>query len=304
MPNHIVPADASTKIAVTGATGFVGRAVVKQLWEVGYRQLVAIARNAPVEPLANDGVTFQVADVTNSTDVCRALTGCQMVIHLVGIIRPTSKQSFQRAHVAATENVIFAMRRLGIKRLIHMSALGARSKAASQYHQTKWIAEQMILKSRLDATIIRPGLIMGDGGEFAQMLDGWAHGTLPPFLFMPYFGRGLLGRIGARMAPVRVEDVARLFQWCLDRPVSIGKIYELSGRRPFTWPEFLRLYAVARCGRRRMVLGIPSWLGKIVGHLPGLPFTSDQVIMAIEDNIADSQALKADMPDFFSGDVL
>lgn len=303
MQSSFTATDANTKIAVTGATGFVGKAVVKQLLDVGYRQVVAIARHSPVAPLWGNGVIFQPADMSNSGDACRALEGCQIVVNLVGIIRPTPRQSFQRAHVTVTENVVYAMRQHGIKRLIHMSALGTRAMAASNYHRTKWTAEQIIFKSQLDATIIRPGLIVGEGGEFTQMLDGWSRGSVAPYFFMPYFGCGLLGQTSARIAPVRVEDVAKLFQWCIDRPVAIGKIYELSGPRVFTWPEFLRLYALTHYGRQRAVAGIPSWLGKIAAQMPTLPFTSDQVTMAVEDNVARIDQLKSDMPEFFTRDI-
>ena len=292
------------RIAITGGNGFVGRAVVTQLLDAGYRQIVVIARHASADVAHIDGVSFVAGDLTISSDACRALAGCDAVVHLVGIIRPTSRQSFYDAHVAATENTVFAMRENGIKRLLHMSALGTRISAVSNYHQTKWTAEQIVVKSGLEYTIIRPSLILGDQGEFTQMLDVWSQGIAPPYLFMPYFGRGALGIGRTRIAPVRVEDVATLFQWCLDRPVSIGKIYELAGPREFTWPEFLRLYAKVRHGKVRRALGIPIWLGKILGRFPGMPFTTDQVIMAGEDNIANGEPLKADMPDFFTRDVL
>ncbi len=293
-----------TSIAVTGGTGFVGQAVITQLSQAGYPRIVAIARHAPAKQVRGDGVRFAAADLTNSSQACRALEGCTAVIHLVGIIRPTLRQSFYGAHVTATENVVYAMRQNGIKRLIHMSALGTRAAAISSYHRSKWLAEQIVSKSGLDFTIIRPSLILGDHGEFTQMLDAWSQGSAAPYLFMPYFGRGILGKRGTRLAPVRVEDVAKLFQWCLDRPVAIGKLYELAGPREFTWPDFIRLYAKTRYGRNRPALGIPTWLGKLLGRFPGSPFTTDQVIMAGEDNIASGQQLKADMPDFFTRDTL
>jgi NADH dehydrogenase len=295
---------ANVKIAITGGTGFVGQAVSKQLLDAGYRQVLVIARHVPPKSEEAGGLTSASADLTISGDACRVLTDCCAVIHLIGMIRPTRLQSFYKAHVTATENIVYAMRQNGIKRLIHMSALGTRDGARSNYHRSKWFAEQIVMKSGLDFTIIRPSLILGDRGEFTQMLDAWSQGIALPYLFMPYFGGGVFGKKASLIAPVRVDDVAKLFQWCLDRPVSIGKIYELSGPRKFIWPDFLRLYAKTRHGRNRPALGIPVWLGKLLGRLPGLPFTTDQVIMAGEDNIASDQQLKADMPDFFTREAL
>lgn len=294
----------ATKIAVTGGTGFVGRAVVRQLCDAGYRQIIAISRNTSAALPAKDGLVYTSADMTSAADACRALAGCSAVIHLIGIIRPTARQSFYKAHVTATENVIYAMRKNGIKRLLHMSALGTRPASASFYHQTKWLAEQLIVKSDVHYTIIRPSLIIGEEGEFTGMLDSWSLGLAPPYISMPFFGRGILGLTSALIAPVRVEDVARLFQWSLDRSVSIGKVYELAGPRSFTWLEFLRLYAKTRHGKNRRTIGIPIWLAKILGRLPGLPFTRDQAIMAGEDNIISYDLLRTDMPDFFTRDTL
>ena len=102
------------RIAITGGNGFVGRAVVTQLLDAGYRQIVVIARHASADVAHIDGVSFVAGDLTISSDACRALAGCDAVVHLVGIIRPTSRQSFYDAHVAATENTVFAMRENGI----------------------------------------------------------------------------------------------------------------------------------------------------------------------------------------------
>ncbi len=286
------------RIAVTGGTGFVGQRVVRQLLATGYSKVTAIGRHPPEKLADTPGLAICGADLTDPNQVQRALAGCSAVIHLVGIIRPTSQQTFYQAHVATTQNLITAMPGLGIKRLVHMSAMGTRSGAVSAYHQTKWQAEAAVAASGLDYTIIRPSLILGEGGEFAKMLDGWARGRAPPFLFMPYFGRGAAGQKSSQIAPVSVDDVAKLFVLCLAVDASVGKTYELSGPRVFNWPEFLRCYALAKHSRKRRAIGIPAWWGKILGRLPGMPFTRDQVIMAVENDVGDGKGLLSDFPDF------
>ena len=139
-------------------------------------------------------------------------TGCDVAIHLIGIIRenPKAGVTFDRLHVEATQNMVAAARRAGVRRFIHMSALGARANAVSNYHKTKFQAEELLRQSGFDYTIFRPSHIHGPGGEFLKMEAAWARGKRPPFLFMPYFGGGLLGlKKPSLVQPVHVKDVAR-----------------------------------------------------------------------------------------------
>src|ERR1700722_10557962 len=107
--------------------------------------------------------------------VDRAVAGCRAVIHLVGIIRENPRQgiTFARMHVSATRALVTAAKRAGIKRFLHMSALGTRAGAPSTYHQTKWEAEQIVRSSGLDWTIFRPSLIHGPTGELMKMEAAW-----------------------------------------------------------------------------------------------------------------------------------
>src|SRR5205807_1548953 len=139
-----------------------------------------------------------------------------------------------------------AARSARIRRFVHMSALGARPGAVSNYHKTKYKAEEYLRGSGLDWTIFRPSLIHGPAGEFMRMEAAWARRRKPPFLFMPYFGRGLLGRGGAgKLQPIYVNDVARAFVEALENAKTIGEIYPLGGPDEITWPQLHRLAAQA-----------------------------------------------------------
>jgi nucleoside-diphosphate-sugar epimerase len=221
------------------------------------------------------------------------MRGCDAVIHLVGIIMeyPSKGITFQRIHFEGTQAVVDAAKAAGVKRFVHMSALGTRPDAVSTYHKTKYLAEQYVEHSGLDWTIFRPSLIHGPRGEFMRMEAKWARHAAPPFLFMPYFGAGLLGKGGAgRLQPVHVDDVAKAFVDALENRKTIGEIYLLAGPDQLTWPQLHRLVATNVVGKSRWVLAIPAWKAKVLSTLlPDslLGFNRDQVVMSQEDNTAD-----------------
>ncbi len=159
------------------------------------------------------------------------------------------------------------------------------------YQRTKFLAEQCVQAAALDWTILRPSLIHGPGGEFTQMEQGWASGASIPFVFMPYFAPGLLGRKpSGKIQPVYVQDVARAFADTLDNEKTIGEIFELGGPEPMTWPQMHRIAASVITGHTKPTLGIPAWYAKALTHLvpPALlPFTRDQVLMSEDDNTCD-----------------
>jgi NADH dehydrogenase len=181
-----------------------------------------------------------------------------------------------------------------------MSAVGARPDAVSDYHKTKFRAEEYLRGSGLDWTIIRPSLIHGPDGEFMQMEAKWVRFRAPPFLFMPYFGRGALGFGGAGLLqPVYVKDVARAFVDALENPKTIGEVYLLGGPDVITWPELhdISSRAIRRSGKPRFTLPIPAWSARIqAAILPNalLGFNRDQVIMSQEDNTCDLTKFKDD----------
>jgi nucleoside-diphosphate-sugar epimerase len=290
------------RVFVTGGSGFVGSSVLDELAERGFeanalvRDSQSLADRPLVQPIPGDLFDVKALD--------RGMKDCQAVIHLVGIIMEKRSKgiTFERIHVEGTRAVVDAAARNGIKRYIHMSALGVRENAASQYHQTKYTAEQYVRASSLQWTILRPSLIHGPRGEFMRQEAMWARGRADAPLFvmpvMPYFGAGLFGQGGAgRLQPVFVEDVARAFVDCLLNEKTIGQIYLLGGGEPVTWPQLHKAVAARVAGKHRLVLPIPVWAGKLyaaIGIAPVFGFNRDQVVMSQEDNTCDLSKFIAD----------
>jgi NADH dehydrogenase len=285
------------RIFLTGASGFVGAAVIEELTARGYGVNALVNRR---ELKAGANVRAIKGDLFNAAALDEGMAGVDGVIHLVGIImeRPSRGVTFERIHFQGAKSVVDAAIRNGVRRYVHMSALGVRPDAVSTYHRTKYRAEQYVRASGLDWTIIRPSLIHGPGGEFMQMEANWARGKSPPFLFMPYFGGGALGRRGAgKLQPVYVKDVARAFVQCLASPNTIGEVYPLGGPDQLTWPELHRTSAEAIVGKKRRVAALPAWYANGLTYVvprPLLPFNRDQVIMSQEDNTCDLAKFRAD----------
>jgi NADH dehydrogenase len=212
--------------------------------------------------------------------------------------KPSKGITFERVHFAGTKNVVEAAKRAGIKRYLHMSALGARPAAISKYHKTKFAAEEYVRGSGLQWTIFRPSLIHGPRGEFMRMEVKWARRQTPPFLFMPYFGAGLFGQKGAgKLQPVYVGDVARAFVDAIENRKTIGEVYPLGGTQRLTWPQLHKMISTQVVGHPRATLPIPVWAGKFyaaIGVAPLLGFNRDQVVMSQEDNICDVGKFTAD----------
>jgi uncharacterized protein YbjT (DUF2867 family) len=285
------------RIFVTGGTGFVGSAVISEL--LSRKFAVSALVNRRTLPFG-DQVTAIQGDLFDPANLDKGLSGCDAIIHLIGIImeRPAKGVTFQHIHVDGTRAIVDAAQRAGIKRYIHMSALGTRPDAKSQYHQTKYQAEEYVKQSTLDWTILRPSMIHGPKGDFMKMEAKWARKKAAPFLFMPYFGAGLLGMGGAgKLQPVYVNDVARAFVDALEKLQTIGKTYELAGSEQMTWSRMHRISAKAITDKARWVMPLPVWQAKLLTHLmpaSWLPFNRDQVIMSQEDNTADMKKFNKD----------
>ncbi len=307
------PARTAITVAVTGATGFVGRRVVAELLRRGCA-VRALARDSARAreslPAGAPGLRIIEGDLFENGAMRDLCEDAIAVVHLVGIRRerPGEGVTFERIHVEGTRAAVRAAQAAGVPRFVHMSALGVRPTSWVPYAKTKHLAEEIVRRSGLDWTILKPSIIHGPDGEFLQMMKGWITRKAPPFLFMPFFYRVAIvnpqGPIPVArfetplVQPVAVEDVARAFAEAIARDSSIGEVYELGGPDAMTWPEMLRAARDAFEGRvAGASTGIDAWgiphhagmaaaiMARAVGLDPLLPFGLSEAVMGSEDNV-------------------
>ena len=270
------------RVFVTGATGFVGRAVVQALRGEGYVVRCLVRRGSEPDLRGVGAIERVEGDVLAPQLLDEGMAGCGAVIHLVGIIREhiATNTTFYRVHVQGTVNVVAAAAAAGVRRYVHMSALGAREGARSRYHQTKWAAEEAVHACSLPWTIVRPSVIYGRGDGFVSLLV-WVVRRLP---VVPLI-------VGGRLQPVPVEQVAQGVARALSRPSAVKQTYEVGGPDRVTLGELVDLIGKALGRRRILKFNVPRgvvWAATRVLHrLPFFPLTPDQLLMLEEDNVCD-----------------
>lgn len=297
-------------IGVTGATGFVGRHVAAELIRRGYavraltRDLNKARSAFPAGSLGSGPGKIEVVlrDAFNDGAMRSLTRGAFALVHLIGIRRETRGVSFRRTHVEATRRALDAAREGGCARFLHMSALGVRPGSKTEYQRTKHEAEVLVRESGLGWTIFRPSLIVGPGGEFAEMVRAWATRKAPPYVFMPYFERVEptsnplmpVRAVVPKAQPVHVADVAFAFAEALGRGQSVGEVYTLGGPEAMAWPDVLIAMRDATPGALKSVgpMALPAGLGvamargaALVGLADALPFGPSDPEMASEDNV-------------------
>src|SRR5882724_10208181 len=196
------------KIAVTGATGFVGRHLARSL-SYGGHELVLIARGVDGRDRTVrriHGAKFHSLPVTDEDALVRAFEGCDAIAHCAGINREMGEQTYRSVHIEGTRSVVNAARRAGVKKIALMSFLRARPDCGSGYHESKWAAEEIVRNCGLDYTILKAGVVYGRGDH---LLDHLARSIMTVRLF------ALVGRRDAPVRPVAVEDVVRIFEAAL-----------------------------------------------------------------------------------------
>lgn len=269
------------KIFLTGATGFVGWHLLKRLLQEGHEVRCLCRSGQGAGKLVQAGAKPVPGDILEPPTLPEGMKGCDAVIHLVGIIREVGEATFEKVHCEGTRNVIDAAQKSGIRRFVHMSALGARPNARSRYHRTKYRAEEFL--KDLEFTILRPSVIFGPGDGFVNLVADWVRKS--PVVPLPGGGRN-------RLHPVSVYDVAEIFVRALTDARSVGKVFELGGPEILEYREIVGKVMRA-LGKSRRMVSIPLALMKVPvivmdSLLPALaPITRDQLLMLEEDNVCD-----------------
>lgn len=258
------------KVLVTGATGFVGPAIVRALRD---RDLdVRVLARRPERATGLDAEVVR-GDVTDPSSLGAALAGCTHVIHLVAIIRGRPAD-FERVMTEGTRNVVAAAKTAGVTRFVLMSALGTAqpTKGTVPYYAAKWNEEQAVIDSGLEYTIFRPSFVFGRGGALPTFIQ---QVKLSPVVTV-------IGDGKQRSQPIAVEDVASAFALAVDDPRAANRTFELGGPEIVDWNE-LYLTIAHVLGKTRRLVHIPFALARagalLTERLPGAPLTADQVTM-------------------------
>lgn len=274
-------------VLVIGGTGFIGGHLVAQLAASGRRVIVPTrhasrARKFSVLPT----VEVVQADIHDSKVLTHLVGRVDAVINLVGVLhsRPGPDGSrygaaFAAAHVALPEKIVAACVACGVRRLLHMSALGAAAAGSSMYLRSKADGEAAVLAGGLDVTIMQPSVVFGPDDQFLNLFAS----LLKYFPVMP------LGGATARFQPVYVGDVALAFLRVLEQPATFGVRYALGGPKVYTLRELVEL-AGTLSGHLRPVIALPPALARLQAFalemLPGTPLMSrDNLDSMQQDNV-------------------
>jgi uncharacterized protein YbjT (DUF2867 family) len=276
-------------VTVFGGSGFIGRAIVRTLAQKGYLIRVAARRIELAEPVKTAGDVGQVmlmrANLRVPQSVARVVAGSDAVVNAAGIGWQRGRQRYQAVHAEGSKTMADACRSFGVKRLVHISGIGAdRRGAKNPYIKSKVAAEDAVIAGFSDATIVRPSVVFGPGDVMFNRLARIA--CMAPFL--PVIGDG-----SAKVQPVFVGDVASAVAEILARPETAKSVFELGGPRVYSYREIAAL-VLREIDRQKPIVGVPASLMKIAGFfaqqaaIVGLTpqLTVDQVELMLQDTVA------------------
>jgi NADH dehydrogenase len=270
---------------ILGGTGFLGRALGEILCRPGHDEgpWILVPTRHMARGLASLGALPRIdvveADLHDDTVLARLVEGASAVVNLVGILHG-SEREFEQVHAELPRRLAAACRHAGVRRLVHVSALGASADAPSRYLRSKAAGEAVLRESGLDVTILRPSLMFGVDDHLLNLFASLQR-TAP---VIP------LAAADARLQPVWVDDVAEALTRCLARPETIGRTYECTGPQEMTLAELVRL-AGEYSGHPRPVLplspGMARFQAWLMEWLPGEPLlTRDNLASLQVPNIA------------------
>ena len=274
-------------ILITGATGFIGRRLTSVLRAAGHR-VIAASRRAE----SSDSVA---ADFTRDFDVdawIPKLSGVDVVINAVGIIREHGAQSFENIHARAPKALFAACAKAGVKKVIQISALGADT-GTTRYFTSKHAADEYLTQLPLAWTIVQPSLVFGPGGSSAALFTLLA--SLP---VTPLPSGGL-----QQVQPIHIDDVIAAITAIVETSATNGQRVALVGPEPISLREFLRRLRERMQLPRAWFVSIPSSFMRITAsiaqYLPGSLLDPETLSMLEAGNTApatDTQRLLRGSP--------
>ncbi len=268
---------------IFGGSGFIGRYIVERLAQKGWIMRIAVRRPDEalfLKPLGDIAQIVPIgANIRHEHSVANAVQGVDTVINLVGILYQGGRQRFDAVHVEGVRRLARAAAGAGVRRFLHISALGADANSPAAYARSKAAGEATLREHFPSAIILRPSVVFGPEDDFFNRFATMARYS--PAL--PLIGGGR-----TKFQPIYVGDVADAAVAALADPARAGKLFEIAGPRVYTFRELMELM-LAVIGRRRLLMPVPFGIAQIqaafLGLLPKPPLTLDQLRLLRTDNV-------------------
>lgn len=275
-------------VTIIGASGFIGRHIVRRLAKEGWRIRAACRRPHLAEFLRPMGRLGQIqpvyANVREKNSLAAAIGRSDAVINLAGVLFQSGKQRYEALHAEGAKNAAEAAREARASRFIQMSALGADMKSPSLYARTKAMGEANAREAFPGVSTLRPSIVFGPEDGFFNRF-AWLARCSP---VLPLFGQGR-----TRFQPAYAGDVAEACARILAREETKGQVYELGGPNIYTFGDLMALILKVT-ERKRWLLPLPFWMGDIASYvlqlLPNPLVTPDQMKQLRMDNVASAAA--------------
>jgi NADH dehydrogenase len=278
-------------ILVSGGTGFIGAAIVKELLRRRESTVAVLGRDAAkIRKRLGTDVEPREADVREPATLAAAMQGVDVVINAVQFPgSPVENRrkgwTFEEIDLKGTRNQVDAAKAAGVRRFVYISGVGASKTADRHWFRYKWEAEKYVQDSGLEWAILRPSWVYGPDDISINRLIGFAR-LLP---FVPLFGDGKQD-----MQPVFVDDVARAASDCATKPEAANTLFEIGGPEVMSMNDIIKA-ALDVKGKKRGILHQPVFLGKGIGAvmsvLPGAPLSADAIDFITESAVADNSTL-------------
>ena len=276
------------RVTVLGASGFVGRYLVKRLAAEG-AVIAAVSRHAKsagfLRPMGDVGQIAPIdADLADDRSLAAVVEGADLVVNAVGILYERGRQRFETLHHRLPARLGAAAKAAGVKQLLHISAIGADPQSRAAYGRSKAAGEAALRAAFPEAIILRPSVVFGPEDRFFNRFAALAR-LLPA---LPLIGGG-----HTRFQPVYVGDVADAALAALKREAAQGGTFALGGPEIFTFRALMELM-LREIGRRRLLLPVPFWLAGmkalVLERLPDPLITRDQLRLLRHDNVVTAGA--------------
>jgi NADH dehydrogenase len=291
-------------VVIDGASGYMGSHITSELRQLGYtvRCVVRLkASEEDVRMLEKTGAEVYRANLgaPESQEVLRkAFEGAGCAIHTIGTVSPRKGETLSDLHIHQTASFVNTCERNKVGKMIMISSLGTRAGASANYHQTKWLAEEILRKQQIPYLILRPSFVVGKvfGRRNSKLVDRYLN-LIKEKTVVPLIAGG-----GNMIQPIFISDLVKAVVEGVSRSASdlevFGRTLEIAGPEQMTMRQFVERLALEVVGQKRTyktispaLAGFAAIFCELAQDVPMV--SSDQVKLAQENMVCLDNALES-----------